>query len=282
MLNELRKDKKLKRKKKNKINKKIVKNIVAIASCFILFILSLFYGEDVLNKVNPGEKASFGPNSAENVSTNTKKSENEFSDYKLEKNISNININNRPEYTGRIYVPINNNVPNFKEEELCTEPFEKYSELDKLGRCQVAYANICKELMPKKQREDIGDVKPSGWKQAKYDGEYLYNRCHLIGHQLAGENANELNLITGTRYFNVSGMLIFENKVAEYIDENPNNHVLYRIRPIFKENNLVASGVQMEGYSVEDSGKGVSFNVFVYNVQPGIKIDYATGKSSKE
>lgn len=272
----------MKRKKKNKINKKIVKNIVAIASCLILFILSLFYGEDVLNKINPGEKASSGLNSVENVSTNTKKAENEFSNYKLEKNISNININNIPEYTGKIYVPINNNVPNFKEEELSTEPFEKYSELDELGRCQVAYANICKELMPKKQREDIGDVKPSGWKQAKYDGEYLYNRCHLIGHQLAGEDANDLNLITGTRYFNVSGMLIFENKVAEYIDENPNNHVLYRISPIFKGNNLVASGVQMEGYSVEDSGKGVSFNVFVYNVQPGIKIDYATGKSSKE
>lgn len=132
------------------------------------------------------------------------------------------------------------------------------------------------------KREDISEVEPTGWKQKKYDGEYLYNRCHLIGYQLAGENANKLNLITGTRYFNVSGMLPFENKVSNYIDNNPSNHVLYRVTPIFIGDNLVAKGVQMEAYSIEDNGKGVSFNVFVYNVQPGINIDYATGKSWKQ
>ena len=135
--------------------------------------------------------------------------------------------------------------------------------------------------MPTEKREDISKIEPTGWIQKEYDGEYLYNRCHLIGYQLAGENANELNLITGTRYFNVSGMLPFENRVANYIDENPNNHVLYRVTPIFEGNNLVATGAQMEAYSVEDNGKGVCFNVFVYNVQPGINIDYATGKSWK-
>ena len=186
-----------------------------------------------------------------------------------------------PEYSGEIYVILNNNVPNFEEKDHKAKGFEKYSDLDNLGRCGVAYANICKEIMPTKEREDISDVKPTGWIQKKYNGEYLYNRCHLIGHQLAGEDANELNLITGTRYFNVNGMLPFENMVANYIDNNPNNHVLYRVTPIFEDNNLVAKGVQMEAYSVEDSGMGVCFNVFVYNVQPGINIDYGTGKNWK-
>ena len=187
-----------------------------------------------------------------------------------------------PEYSGEIYVILNNNVPNFEEKDHKAKGFEKYSDLDNLGRCGVAYANICKEIMPTKEREDISDVKPTGWIQKKYNGEYLYNRCHLIGHQLAGEDANELNLITGTRYFNVNGMLPFENEIAEYIYNNPENHVLYRVTPIYKENNLVANGVQMEAYSIEDNGMGISFNVFVYNVQPGINIDYSTGKSSKK
>ena len=143
----------------------------------------------------------------------------------------------------------------------------------------MAYANLSKSIMPTEKREDISDVKPTGWIQEEYDGEYLYNRCHLIGYQLAGENANELNLITGTRYFNVSGMLPFENQVADYIRNNKQNHVLYRVTPIFEGNNLLASGVQLEAYSVEDKGEGICFNVFVYNVQPGVTIDYATGKS---
>ena len=197
-------------------------------------------------------------------------------------NTTYVSIEEIPEYIGEIYVTLNNNIPNFEEKDYKLKGFEKYSNLDNLGRCGVAYANICKEIMPTKERDDISEVKPTGWIQKKYDGEYLYNRCHLIGHQLAGEDANELNLITGTRYFNVNGMLPFENEIADYIDDNPENHVLYRVTPIYKGNNLVANGVQMEAYSVEDNGKGVCFNVFVYNVEPGINIDYATGKSSKQ
>ena len=193
-----------------------------------------------------------------------------------------LDISSIPEYSGEIYVYINDNIPYFEESEYTTESFEIYSELDSLGRCGVAYANICKELMPTEDRESISSVTPTGWVQAEYDGEYLYNRCHLIGYQLAGENANELNLITGTRSLNVDGMLVFENMVDDYIEENEDNHVLYRVTPIFEESNLVASGVEMEAYSVEDDGQGVCFNVYVYNVEPGITIDYATGESSED
>lgn len=209
-------------------------------------------------------------------------------DNQTTKNISDVSsfdLSSIPEYTDNPYVYINNNIPNFREEEYTTKSFEKYSKLDDLGRCGVAYANICKEIMPKKdeKRESISEIKPSGWKNVKYDGiidgNYLYNRCHLIGWQLAGENANKQNLITGTRYMNVEGMLPFENLVDDYIEKNENNHVLYRVTPIFKEKNLVASGVQMEAYSVEDNGKGIQFNIYVYNVQPGIEINYLTGES---
>lgn len=199
--------------------------------------------------------------------------------------VSSFDLSSIPEYTDNPYVYINNNIPNFREEEYTTKSFEKYSKLDDLGRCGVAYANICKEIMPKKdeKRESISEIKPSGWKNVKYDGiidgKYLYNRCHLIGWQLAGENANKQNLITGTRYMNVEGMLPFEDLVDDYIEKNENNHVLYRVTPIFKEKNLVASGVQMEAYSVEDNGKGIQFNIYVYNVQPGIEINYLTGES---
>lgn len=187
-----------------------------------------------------------------------------------------------PVYFGSPYVEINHNQPLFEKADLTTDPFENYSELDSLGRCGVAYANICQELMPTEERGEIGSVKPSGWHTVKYPEVikelYLYNRCHLIGFQLAGENANEKNLITGTRYLNIEGMLPFENEVADYVKET-NHHVLYRVTPIFEDDNLVANGVLMEAYSVEDSGKGVSFCVFVYNVQPGIEIDYKTGES---
>lgn len=186
-----------------------------------------------------------------------------------------------PEYSGEPYVILQDNWPDFDVEDLTTEPFETYSELDSLGRCGVAYANICLEIMPTEERGDIGQVKPTGWQTAKYDcveGKYLYNRCHLIGYQLAGENANKQNLITGTRYLNVTGMLPFENMVDDYVEETE-NHVLYRVTPIFDGNNLVANGVQMEAFSVEDEGEGICFNIFVYNVQPGITIDYATGDS---
>ena len=198
------------------------------------------------------------------------------------------NIANIPEYSGMPYVCINNNVPAFTQEMLEMGEIEYYSELDKLNRCGVTYANICKKIMPAEdeERESISNVIPSGCEQVSYkgivDGNYLYNRCHLVGYQLAGENANKNNLITGTRYMNTEGMLPFENMVAEYIDENPKNHVIYRVTPVFEGNNLVASGVQMEAYSVEDNGNGISFNIYVYNVQPGIVIDYATGESRLE
>lgn len=186
-----------------------------------------------------------------------------------------------PEYNGKDYVIIDDNVPNFKEEDYTTKSFESYSDLDYLDRCGPAYANVSKETMPTEERGRIGMIKPSGWHTVKYDiveGKYLYNRCHLIGYQLTGENANEKNLITCTRQMNARTMLEFENQVAEYIKET-NNHVLYRVTPIYKEDNLLASGVQMEAYSVEDKGKGISFNVYVYNVQEGITIDYKTGDS---
>lgn len=187
-----------------------------------------------------------------------------------------------PAYQGYPYVEINGNEPEFTKEELTAVSYETYSELDSLGRCGPAIASIGKDLMPTQKREAIGMIKPSGWQTVKYDhveGKYLYNRCHLIGFQLTAENANEKNLITGTRYMNTEGMLPFENETAEYIRET-GNHVLYRVTPVFEGDNLVASGVQMEAYSVEDSGAGVKFNVYVYNVQPGITIDYKTGQSA--
>lgn len=187
-----------------------------------------------------------------------------------------------PEYSGEPYIEINGNEPDFSEEEWSEDSFEVYSELDDLGRCQTAYANVGTDLMPTEKRGSIGQVKPSGWQTVKYDvvdGNYLYNRCHLIGYQLSGENANEKNLITGTRYMNVEGMLPFENMVADYVKET-DNHVLYQVTPVYDGDNLVADGVQMEAYSVEDEGDGISYSVYVYNVQPGIKIDYATGEST--
>ena len=242
-------------------NKKQVKQLMGVFIAVILLGISIFFFFFMLDL--PKESSS----SSSTISTN------QTNTY--------FNIADIPEYTDKIYIEINNNMPYFEESEYTTESFEKYSELDELGRCGVAYANISKEIMPPEgdERGSISSVKPTGWEQAKYDGEYLYNRCHLIGYQLADEDANELNLITGTRYFNVNGMLPFENQVANYIKENENNHVLYRVTPIFKDDNLLANGVEIEAYSVEDNGQGVCFNVFVYNVQPGITIDYKTGES---
>lgn len=203
---------------------------------------------------------------------------------------TNIDISNIPAYSGDAYVAINNNVPYFEESDYTTEAYENYSELDSLGRCGVVTACLGKETMPAEDEErgSINNVTPSGWVQKRYDadlvsGGWLYNRCHLIGWQLSAENDNERNLITGTRYFNAGnseeqGMLLFENMVADYIKETE-NHVLYRVTPVYEGNNLVASGILMEAYSVEDSGEGICFNVYFYNVQPGITIDYATGES---
>lgn len=189
-----------------------------------------------------------------------------------------------PAYSGSAYTVLNDNQPNFSASELTTVGYEKYANLDSLGRCGVALASCGKEIMPTdgEERGSISSIKPTGWVQAKYDGisgGYLWNRCHLIGWQLSAENANKQNLITGTRYMNIEGMLPFENMVADYIRET-GNHVAYRITPIFEGNNLVCSGVQMEAYSIEDAGDGICFNVYCYNVQPGISINYATGDSS--
>ena len=185
-------------------------------------------------------------------------------------------------YTQETYTVVNGNVPEFAESEITPYSFEYYSELDYLGRCGTAFACIGEDLMPTAERGAIGQIKPSGWNLVKYDiveGKYLYNRCHLIGYQLSGENANKNNLITGTRYFNTEGMLPFENMVADYVRETK-NHVMYRVTPVFEGKNLVAKGVKMEALSVEDAGKGISFNVFVNNIQPGIIIDYSDGTSS--
>ena len=192
---------------------------------------------------------------------------------------SSFDLSQVPAYSGEPYVVVNNNNPFFKDSDLTTEAFEKYSDLDSLGRCGAAYANVCQEIMPTEKRGAIGMVKPTGWQTVKYDwvdGKYLYNRCHLIGYQLSGENANEKNLITGTRYLNVDGMLPFENLVADYVHET-DHHVLYRVTPVFENSDLVASGVLMEAQSVEDDD--VLFCVYCYNVQPNVTIDYATGES---
>lgn len=192
-----------------------------------------------------------------------------------------VSLEDVPPYSDSLYVVISGNVPFFEDEDLVTESYEFYSELDYLGRCGYAMACVGKDLMPTEDRESIGHIKPSGWVQAQYDhveGNSLYNRSHLIGFQLTGENDNEKNLITGTRTFNAYGMLPFENMVADYVRET-GNHVIYRVTPIYEGNNLVASGVQMEAMSVEDQAQGICFHVYVYNVEPGVEIDYATGES---
>lgn len=195
-----------------------------------------------------------------------------------------INVEDIPEYEGKSYVVLNNNEPSFSEELFTTLSFEQYSELDKLNRCGVALANIGKDLMPTEERGSIGMIKPSGWHTIKYDfvsGKYLYNRCHLIGYQLTGENANPKNLITCTRQMNSVEMVKWENQVANYIKKT-NNHVLYRVTPNFEGENLLASGVQIEAMSVEDKGEGIKFNIYIYNVQENVLIDYKTGESREK
>ena len=186
-----------------------------------------------------------------------------------------------PAYSGEPFAVLEDNMPRFSLEDYVTQSYETYGDLDALNRCTYTVACIGRDLMPTQERENIGMVRPTGWVTAKYDfvdGKYLYNRCHLIGFQLTGENANERNLITGTRYMNVQGMLPFENMVADYIKET-GNHVLYRVIPVFEGNNPLASGVTMEAWSVEDNGEGICFYVYAYNVQPGVEIDYTTGES---
>lgn len=190
-------------------------------------------------------------------------------------------LSDLPDYSGTPFTPVNGNEPFFTEKEITTQAFEAYSPLDSMGRCGTATACIGTEIMPTEKRGEIGQIKPSGWQTVKYDvvdGKYLYNRCHLIGFQLTGENANEKNLVTGTRYFNVQGMLPFENMVADYVKES-GFHVMYRVTPVFSQNELLCRGVLMEGLSVEDDGEGIRFCVWCYNVQPGVELDYTDGSS---
>lgn len=239
-------------------NKKDLTKLIILLIVTIVFAFASYFGieiEEYLNSISNKYKISY---------------------------TTSFDLSSIPEFTNEAYVVLNNNEPQFTEEEFNKDIFEEYSELDYLGRCGPAFAKIGIETMPTEERGEIGGVKPSGWKTIKYDnvdGKYLYNRCHLIGYQLTAENANERNLITGTRYMNVEGMLPFENMVAEFIKET-GNHVLYRVTPIFEGENLVASGVQIEAKSVEDNGETICFNVYVYNNQPGISIDYANGNSS--
>ena len=242
-----------KRRSKNNLTKLIITlSIVAI------FAIASYFGieiEEYLNDISNKYKISY---------------------------TTSFDLNSIPEFTDEPYVVVNNNQPEFSEEDFTRDVFEEYRELDYLGRCGPAFAKVGIETMPTEERGEIGGVKPSGWQTVKYDnveGKYLYNRCHLIGYQLTAENANERNLITGTRYMNVQGMLPFENMVAEYIRKT-NNHVLYRVTPIFEGENLVSRGVQIEAKSVEDNGKAICFNVYVYNNQPEININYSNGDSN--
>lgn len=269
------------KKTKNKQTEKIISTLIIIILIIASWVINKQENNNAENQINETNITTEQTQTIEKVNTNTTQNLSSKTQKENTGENTKYNLSNIPEYTDKIYTEINNNIPYFEEKEHTTKAFENYSQLDNLKRCRVAYANICKEIMPTEKRGDISNVKPTGWKQAKYDGKFLYNRCHLIGYQLAGENANELNLITGTNYFNVEGMLPFENKVAEYIEKNNNNHVLYRVTPDFKGDNKVASGVEMEAYSVEDNGRGISFNVYVYNVQPGITINYQTGESSQ-
>ena len=267
------------KEKINTSNKRLCKVLSALILVLSL-VLSLAgcSGADIADSINPSQNESTTVQTDKAGGSNSSNKNNS-----ADKNSADWRAT-LPEYSDSPYVIVNNNEPFFTENDMTVDSFEYYGELDELGRCTVAYASIGKDLMPTEKRGSIGSVKPTGWHTVKYDivdGKYLYNRCHLIGYQLTAENANKNNLITGTRYLNVDGMLLFENMVADYIKET-NNHVLYRVTPIFTGDNLLADGVLMEAESVEDNGEGISYNVFCYNVQPGVKIDYVTGDSSLE
>lgn len=252
-----------------------MKRILSVLALLLALCMS-FTGCDLLSSIST-ESSSPTTSEAPSSSIETPSSSTE-----PEGNTGNITLDSIPAYSTSPYVYINNGVPSFTAEEITITAYEFYSELDSLGRCGYTMACIGKEIMPTEDRGSISSVYPTGWIQAQYDcvdGTYLYNRCHLIGFQLTGENANKKNLITGTKYLNNEGMLPLENMIADYIKET-NNHVMYRVTPIFKGNNLLASGVHIEAYSVEDEGDGICMNVYVYNVQPGVAIDYATGASA--
>lgn len=263
-----------------------LRKTAAIALCELLAIATIFTGcasTDLAGTEGAGQTAGAvvaGEDSSGALGSKDTADAGKPQD-ELVNNNSYVSLDAIPAYDGKAYVAVNNNEPFFTDSDMTTTAFENYSDLDSLGRCGVAYANICKEIMPTEKRGKIGMIKPSGWHTVKYDvikDRYLYNRCHLIGYQLAGENANPKNLITGTRYLNVEGMLPFENLVADYVN-NTGNHVLYRVTPIFSGSNLVANGVLIEAKSVEDNSGGILFNVYCYNVQPGVGINYENGDS---
>ena len=263
-----------------------LRKTAAIALCELLAIATIFTGcasTDLAGTEGAGQTAGAvvaGEDSSGALGSKDTADAGKPQD-ELVNNNSYVSLDAIPAYDGKAYVAVNNNEPFFTDSDMTTTAFENYSDLDSLGRCGVAYANICKEIMPTEKRGKIGMIKPSGWHTVKYDvikDRYLYNRCHLIGYQLAGENANPKNLITGTRYLNVEGMLPFENLVADYVN-NTGNHVLYRVTPMFSGSNLVANGVLIEAKSVEDNGGGILFNVYCYNVQPGVGINYENGDS---
>lgn len=263
-----------------------LRKTAAIALCELLAIATIFTGcasTDLAGTEGAGQTAGAvvaGEDSSGALGSKDTADAGKPQD-ELVNNNSYVSLDAIPAYDGKAYVAVNNNGPFFTDSDMTTTAFENYSDLDSLGRCGVAYANICKEIMPTEKRGKIGMIKPSGWHTVKYDvikDRYLYNRCHLIGYQLAGENANPKNLITGTRYLNVEGMLPFENLVADYVN-NTGNHVLYRVTPMFSGSNLVANGVLIEAKSVEDNGGGILFNVYCFNVQPGVGINYENGDS---
>ncbi len=275
-------------RKRKKNNKNSI--IIAVVVVIVLALIGGLGSDDDTNldtTLQPG--TLLNTTQAESFDENFTKETNAFESETLEEKITkNVGVNSLdgglPQFDGKPYVAVNGNEPQFTADEITDKYFEIYQPLDRYGRCTVAFACLGKETMPTEERGEIGSVKPTGWHTVKYDcvdGKYLYNRCHLIGFQLSGENANKRNLITGTRYMNVDGMLTFENMVADYIDET-GNHVMYRVTPVFEGDDLVARGVQIEGYSVEDEGDGICFNVFCFNNQPGVVIDYATGESVAE
>lgn len=261
-----------------------LRKTAAIALCELLAIATIFTGcasTDLSGTEGAGHAAGAVVAGEDSSGALGSKDKVDGPQEDLVNNNSYVSLDAIPAYDGKAYVAVNNNEPFFTDSDMTTTAFENYSDLDPLGRCGVAYANICKDIMPTEERGKIGMIKPSGWHTVKYDvikDRYLYNRCHLIGYQLAGENANPKNLITGTRYLNVDGMLPFENLVADYVN-NTGNHVLYRVTPMFSGSNLVANGVLIEAKSVEDNGGGILFNVYCYNVQPGVGINYENGDS---
>lgn len=261
-----------------------LRKTAAIALCELLAIATIFTGcasTDLSGTEGAGHAAGAEVAGEDSSGALGSKDKVDGPQEDLVNNNSYVSLDAIPAYNGKAYVAVNNNEPFFTDSDMTTTAFENYSDLDSLGRCGVAYANICRDIMPTEERGKIGMIKPSGWHTVKYDvikDRYLYNRCHLIGYQLAGENANPKNLITGTRYLNVEGMLPFENLVADYVN-NTGNHVLYRVTPMFSGSNLVANGVLIEAKSVEDNGGGILFNVYCYNVQPGVGINYENGDS---